>query len=500
MQTLQNIISIQLRCFRKEGIKKFIFCLRDFDEDHESLGDLESTIRESMAEIWAQIKKPETGMKSRDIYSIEVFPFRSFRTNKTGFLEDCQKMHKKLESYRKLAVNNLPLDGFVHYLRSSWKIIQSNKDLNIPDQKRIVANVRCREEAQIIHKDGSSQINELSKAIGRKSINTLVSSIKDILKKSHDEYDLNTTFYDEKAKEEHKVELKKNFSDNMKEFLKLSYKNKEDTLKSQIELMVNKINQRKEYGIEVFNEFHQKKIDMYLQLDKYKSVLTFDDLNADEVNKEKKEKILQLLKVSLGNLYVKIVDNLIRQKMKEIKKAEEEFYVLFTKESFLKIVEETQTVYDGLEKGLKEIKEEDPMLFSEMNETFFGSLQAKVFGRIREKLQSMNLIKVVLRAFKKRFLKDKNNIPRKWKKIEQTDINTLYRQERAGVFKRMEFLGEDMYIHEDRIEFDTKYIDLKEEVETEIENIYNSVMEKHLAGNALKNIPKVLFFYLFVQK
>jgi hypothetical protein len=447
-----------------------------------------------MAEIWAQIKKPETGMKSKDVYSIEVFPFRSFRTNKPGFMEDCKKMIGKLDSYRNLSKNNLPLDGFVHYLRSSWKIIQSNKDLNIPDQKRIVANVRCREEAQTIHKEGRTEISKVQQLIGRKSINTLVSSLKNILAKSHDEYDMNTTFYDDKAKEEHKNELKKSFGNDMKEFLKLSYQDKELKLKSEIEIMVNTMNRRKEYGIEIFNEFHQKKIDMYLQLDKYKSALTFEDINAAEECKEKKEKILQQLKVALGNMYVKIVDALIRKKMKEIKKAEDEFYEIFSAESFNKILDETQNSYEQLEMGLKEVKQEDPMLFSEINDSFFENLRSKVFGRIKEKLQGMNLTKIVLRAFKKRFLKDKNNIPRKWKKIETNDINTLYRQERTSVFKQMEFLGEDMFIDGQRIEFQSSFIDLKEEVETEIEAIYNSTMEKHLAGNALKNIPKVFYF------
>ena len=407
-------------------------------------------------------------------------------------MEDCAKMRKKLESYRSLGKNNLPLDGFVHYLRSSWEIIQSNKDLNIPDQKQIVANVRCREEAQNIHMEGSEKINELQKKIGRQSINTLVSSIKDILKVSHETYDNNTTYYDEKAKEEHKKEMKKNFGNNMKEFLKMSFNDKENVLKSKIEVMINQLNQKGELGIEVFNEFHNYKLEMYGELEKHKSALRFEEMQPEEIYKEKKEKILQTLKVGLGNLYVKIVDNLIREKMKQIKKAEDEFFEVFSRDSFNKIVEETQLAYDDLQKGLSEVKEEDPMLFSEINDSFFESLKTKIFGRMKEKLQNMNLTKVVLRTFRKRFMKDKNNIPRKWKKISTEDINTLYRQERSSIFKQMGFLGEDLYINNERIDFQMNYIDLKEEVETEVEAIYNSAMEKHLAGNALKNVPKVV--------
>ena len=491
MQTLQNIISIQIRCFKKEGIKKFIFCLRDFDEEHESLGDLESTIRESMAEIWAQIKKPEKGMKSRDVYSIEVFPFRSFRTNKTGFYEDCAKMRVKLEDYRKFSVNNLPLDGLVHYLKSSWEIIQSNKDLNIPDQKRIVANVRCREEAQMIHKEGSSEIEKIKKNIGRKSINSLISSIKGILKKSHQEYDQNTTYYDEKAKEEHRKELQKSLGSDMKSFVKLSFENEEQKLTSEIEMMINSFNQKKEVGVDAFNEFRQKKIDLYIQLDKHKGLVQIGDVNPDETCREKKMKVLQHLKIGLGNLYVKIVDNLIKQKMREIKKAEEEFYEDFNQDSFERIISETQDSYEDLSSNLKEIQEEDIELFSEINEEFFKNLKKKIYGRIKEKLEEMNLSKIILRAFKKRFNQTKNNIPRKWKQLTTEEINNLYNQERKTVLNKMGFLGEDLFINSERIEFTTKYFDLKEDVEGEIKKIYDSAIDKHLASNAFQAVPKV---------
>lgn len=491
LKTLQDIISIQLQCFRKEGKKKFIFCLRDFDEEHESLGELESTIRESMAEIWAQIKKPEVGMKSRDVYSIEVFPFRSFRINKKGFLEDCARLKAKLEGFRKLAANNLPLDGFVHFLRSSWEIIQSNKDLNIPDQKRIVANVRCKEEANMVFKDGVDKMAAIKNRVSRVPINNLVSSVKQILKTSYQEYEQNTTFYDEQAKKEHKEELENKFSDEVKNFIRASFDNKENKVKAEVEVMINTQQKRSDLGINSFNEFHQQKLKMYLQLDEHKNALNLNSKEAGEICQEKKAKVLQLLKVGLGNLYVKITDNLISDKMRVIKSAEDEFYEIFGREAFERILTETQSAYEELENGLVEVREEDPQLFSEMNEAFFENLRKKVFGRMREKLENMSLTTVVVRAFKKRFLKDKNNIPRKWKKIETESINTLYRQERSALLSQIKFLNEDLQLGGERIQFRTGYVELKDAVEGEIESIYNGAMDKHHAGNALQSIPKV---------
>jgi hypothetical protein len=379
----------------------------------------------------------------------------------------------------------------VHYLSSSWEVIQSNKDLNIPDQKRIVANVRCKEEANEIYTEGKSKIQEIKNAVGRKSINTLVSSIKSILNKSQSEYDQNTIYYDEKAKKEHKEELKKKFSDDMKSFLKLSFDNREEKLKNEIEVMLNQMNKKKDLGVDAFNDFRMKKLDLYSELEKYKGAFNFENADPNEICKEKKEKVLQQLKVGLGNLYVKIVDNLIKDKMREIKKAEDDLFEVFSKETFEKIINETHIAYSSLEEGLKEVKEEDPMLFSEMNESFFESLKLKIFGRMKEKLENLNLTTMVVRAFKKRFMKDKNNIPRKWKKIELDSINTLYRQERKALINQIKFLNDDIMINGEMVKFRISYVDLREAIESEVEAVYNTAVDKHHAGNALKNIPKV---------
>jgi protein SEY1 len=40
---------------------------------------------------------------------------------------------------------NVPIDGIPHYISQAWQSIREQKELNIPDQRAMVANFRCNE-------------------------------------------------------------------------------------------------------------------------------------------------------------------------------------------------------------------------------------------------------------------------------------------------------------------------------------------------------------------
>ena len=50
----------------------------------------------------------------------------------------------------------MPIDGLPTFLESTWKIIKSSKDVNLPDQREMAANLRCadiKDEAEESVKD-----------------------------------------------------------------------------------------------------------------------------------------------------------------------------------------------------------------------------------------------------------------------------------------------------------------------------------------------------------
>ena len=38
---------------------------------------------------------------------------------------------------------NLPIDGLNDYIKNIWDTIKHNKDINLPNEKEIVAQIRC---------------------------------------------------------------------------------------------------------------------------------------------------------------------------------------------------------------------------------------------------------------------------------------------------------------------------------------------------------------------
>jgi protein SEY1 len=40
---------------------------------------------------------------------------------------------------------NVPIDGMAHFVQSAWQSIREQKELNLPDQRAMVANYRCTE-------------------------------------------------------------------------------------------------------------------------------------------------------------------------------------------------------------------------------------------------------------------------------------------------------------------------------------------------------------------
>lgn len=501
MKTLQDIITIQLQCFQKEGAKRFIFCLRDFDERFENLEHLQKTIEQSMQKIWAKVPKPvgKEDMNSSEIFTIEVFPFHSFRTDFDKFATDCKAMRKKLEEIDTSALNNLPLDGLVEYLKSSWEIIKNNKDLNIPDQKRIVSKVRCKEEAETILAKSTSSISGLISDIGQKRLSVIGQALKEMLNKSENEYLDNTKFYEDAAKKENLKDYKDKLSWKLKDFAKKSFDNDEKLADSKIEILSNQLQRQEQLDINSLKRFKTLKIELFTLLDHNRSQIDIQGADAENLANQKKMKIVSKLKVALGNLYVRVTDNMVRDALRQVRKVENEFQESFCEQNFERILESGDKVFKSLHKRFEDVYDSSPELFSEINETFYVNLANKVCGRVKERLENMNYTTVIVRAFRSRFSRNKRGAPRDWKRLEKESIERLYHRTRGELLKQMEFLDEAILVNGEEIELATPYMTIKSDVEIEFENIFKDAMDKHHAAGMLKSVPKVAYYFYYTM-
>ncbi len=58
------------------------------------------------------------------------------------------------------------MDGLPFFLESSWASIRSNKELNLPDQRKLVAEYRCNELKDEVIKNMEGDISKLEKDAG----------------------------------------------------------------------------------------------------------------------------------------------------------------------------------------------------------------------------------------------------------------------------------------------------------------------------------------------
>jgi hypothetical protein len=104
--------------------------------------------------IWAEIYKPEkfANSKPSDFFQFEycMMPHKMYQEEQ--FLEKAKELKGRFAvgATNSLFLNdseqkNIPLDGLHVYIDKSWDSIKDQKELNLPDQREMVANYRCIE-------------------------------------------------------------------------------------------------------------------------------------------------------------------------------------------------------------------------------------------------------------------------------------------------------------------------------------------------------------------
>lgn len=68
------------------------------------------------------------------------------------FIEKCKQLRSRFDDtqedslFPKVEVGkSIPLDGLSIYIENTWDKIRNQKELNLPDQRVMVANLRCNE-------------------------------------------------------------------------------------------------------------------------------------------------------------------------------------------------------------------------------------------------------------------------------------------------------------------------------------------------------------------
>ncbi|ORX84203.1 root hair defective 3 GTP-binding protein [Basidiobolus meristosporus CBS 931.73] len=157
MGLLKTVFEVNLQLFQQKGQGKTLlfFVIRDFI-GNTPLENLTSTLENDLAKLWSGLAKPE-GLEDSQItdffdFAFAALPHKILLPQK--FDEGVAALRKRFTdssdseyifkpNYHKM----IPADGFSTFLQAIWEKIVTNRDLDLPTQKELLAQYRCDEIA-----------------------------------------------------------------------------------------------------------------------------------------------------------------------------------------------------------------------------------------------------------------------------------------------------------------------------------------------------------------
>lgn len=155
---LKVIFECNLKLFGQSTAKKLLFVIRDYPGG-KNADAIKGLIDKDINQLWQDIHKPDQYKDSlaQEFFSIEfcLMPHKLYCEDQ--FVEKCKELKEKFTAgsennfFPEIAsdagqgAKAVPIDGLSYFIDTTWAIIKDQKELNLPDQREMVAQYRCNE-------------------------------------------------------------------------------------------------------------------------------------------------------------------------------------------------------------------------------------------------------------------------------------------------------------------------------------------------------------------
>lgn len=127
--------------------------LRDFIEEDNDFEAIKEIIDTDVNKIWSEMHKPEEYKDSnpQDFFQFEFCLMPHKILEKQKFADTAKSLRTRFSVgqdnslFPESGAKNVPLDGLSFFIERTWDDIRNQKELNLPDQREMVANYRCNE-------------------------------------------------------------------------------------------------------------------------------------------------------------------------------------------------------------------------------------------------------------------------------------------------------------------------------------------------------------------
>lgn len=158
LSLLRTIFEVNLQLFSHDNYKAeemptLLIVLRDFT-DGDPAPSL-ATMRKSFDKIWEGITRPAqfAGASIDALFHLKYYVMPHYKLQRTEFMTSVETLRRwfgdsqcpdYLFSHHTM-FRGVPLEGLPGYLTNCWEAIRTSKDLDIPTQREMLAQHRCKE-------------------------------------------------------------------------------------------------------------------------------------------------------------------------------------------------------------------------------------------------------------------------------------------------------------------------------------------------------------------
>ena len=453
---LKIVFEQNLKLFQQESEKKIVIVLRDFEETVDDVNKLRESIINDIRNIWNEIKKPEKFKHDppEKYFKFEFITLSHKFYKKEKFLEDIEniktnyltnpKKDKNINNQKTYFFNhvnsekNVPIDGFYMYTRDMWSTIINNKDLNIPNQKEMLAQFRCNEIKE-------NALNEINDKISELEYQSSINNIDNYKEKVNELEQIALKIYDETAKDYLSYiyqEIRKNLINEISNKLYPSFLN-------QLKRLIP--GYQKDFRIELekelksndnFSECAKKIKKDFLEKieEKLNNLKAFDNWEIgennqsifDEIIEDQKEKVLKMKKKEINKKVRNLIEDSLLTHLEEI---QSNFWVEINQDVLQSFITNLLNYKYNLIENY-ELEEND-------FKPFAIELEDEIYSDIKKdfKKKSKDIANFQVESFRNKFWYE-DGVPRIWNQIDESRIKDLYNQAKKGSKENFELFRE----------------------------------------------------------
>ena len=455
---LKIVFQMNLKLFEQKTAKKIIIFLRDFDETRNRKDKIEQLITEDIHKIWKDIKIPDKykGKEPENFFSFEFITLPHLIYKKSDFDKEIENLRKRLDKNDKnyffsnlSSIKNVPADGLKQYVNQIWKDILSDKDLDIPSQREMLANYRCTEIKNKILMSYEKEIKDLYKASIEKNIENIKDIFIDIKNRISNEYEKQACNYEEKVYKN----IYKQLNEQVSQKLYLCFLNQTKRLIPLIQKFMREELQKKLANIDDNNDDYitiatnLKKKYLTQLLSKLETKKAFDSWNIrekefsnlfDEIIEEQKKKALNKLKLSTIDKLKTVCEQLFNISLENYSK-EKKFWKDFNENYLTHFCSKVFPLRIYLRENYNCTDEEILEILKEIQQKIYNDIKKNITRNMRD------ISGKIIEQFKRKFLYEKSSDyqeQKNWERYEELEIDLIFknlRDEYLPIFEQLKF-------------------------------------------------------------